>query len=171
MIYYNKFIDFLKKHNLLEKESFIFISNHTKNINYENYEEREFIGCYYEINEKGKLISFKVCVPEITNERTLLINIHEYIHALLLYNMLNKKCDIGLEKEVLPMLYEKLYILENEEVSMKEYQHQLLETINEIGTPEYIIGNEVSDKLIMHTDEEIMKLNKKAKSMVRKLKK
>lgn len=52
MIYYKKFIDFLKKHNLYDEESFIFINSCTRNIDYEKLQEREFVGCYYKTDEK-----------------------------------------------------------------------------------------------------------------------
>lgn len=171
MIYYKKFIDFIKKHNLYDKESFIFISNHTKNIDYKNEEERDFIGSYYNTSEAGNIINFKIYVPEIIDEKTLLINIHEYIHALFLYKMLNKPCDIGLEKEILPLMYEKLYVLESDELSINQYQKDLMETINEINKPEYTIGNKLSDELLKYSDENLIDLNKKAKILARKYKK
>lgn len=60
MNYYKQFLDFLKRHKLYERESFVFISNHTVNINYNNQEERDFIGCYYSKNEDDKITNFKV---------------------------------------------------------------------------------------------------------------
>lgn len=171
MIYYKKFIDFLQKYNLLDKESFVFISNHTTNIDYNNLEERNTIGCYYNINEEGILKDFKVYVPEIIDERTTIINIHEYIHALILYKHLNKKCEIGLEKEVLPLMYEKIYVIENEELSLREHEKALRETINEMNNDEYIIGSKVAEQLILNKKESIETLNEKAKKLVREYKK
>jgi len=171
MIYYKKFIDFLQKYNLLDKESFIFISNRTTNIDYNNLEERDTIGCYCKINEKETLKDFKVTVPKIIDERTVIINIHEYIHALILYKMLNKKYEIGIEKEVLPLMYEKIYVIENEEISFVKYERALRETINEINNDEYIIGSKVAEQLIPHKKEDIETLNEKAKKLVREYKK
>ena len=57
--------------------------------------------------------------------QTLLINIHEYVHALIIYNSLGKKEDIGLEKEVLPMMYEEMYVVESDEISTKKYLKEL----------------------------------------------
>ena len=171
MIYYKKFIDFLQKYNLLDKESFIFISNRTKNIDYNNYEERETIGCYHKVNDKETLKDFEVTVPKIIDERTVIINIHEYIHALILYKMLNKKYEIGLEKEVLPLMYEKIYVIENEEISFFKHERALRETINEMNNDEYIIGSKVAEDLIPYKNEKIEKLYNESKRLVREYKK
>ena len=87
MIFYKKFIEFLKNNNLYEDESFIYISRQTTNIDYENEKEKQNIGCQKEIKD-NKLKKFKVCVPEIKDEKTLLINIKNYVKALYLYQML-----------------------------------------------------------------------------------
>ena len=123
MTYFDKFIDFITRHNLYESKSFIEISNKTKNINYNNEESRDFIGCFYKV-ENEIIKDFNVCVPQIIDEQTLLINIHEYVHALIIYNSLGKKEDIGLEKEVLPMMYEEMYVVESDEISTKKYLKQ-----------------------------------------------
>lgn len=169
MNYYKQFLDFLQRHKLYERESFVFISNHTVNINYNNQEERDFIGCYYSKDEEDKITNFKVWVPEIIDTTTLFINIHEYVHALILYKYLNEKYEIGLEKEALPLMYEKMYAIEEENISAKDYEKNLKETINEINTEEYIIGKKIAEELIYKHDD-IKLLNEKAKELVRKYK-
>ena len=52
MIYYKKFIEFLKNNNLYEDESFIYISRQTTNIDYENEKEKQNIGCQKEIKDR-----------------------------------------------------------------------------------------------------------------------
>lgn len=169
MTYYKKFIEFLKKHKLYDKDSFIFISNCATNIDYNNEEERDFIGCYYNVDENNTITNFKVYVPKIIDNNTLLINIHEYIHAFILYKNLNKECEIGLEKESLPLMYEKIFVIEDEEITLIRYEKSLRETINEINSEEYIIGKKIAEELIYKYDN-IDILNKKAKELVRKYK-
>jgi hypothetical protein len=147
MTYFNKFIDFITRHNLYENKSFIAISNKTTNIDYHNEEARNFIGCFYKV-ENEIITDFKVCVPKIIDEKTLLINIHEYIHALIIYNSLGKKEDIGLEKETLPMMYEEMYAVESEEISIKKYLKEQQEMINEMNSDEYTIGSKIKDEII-----------------------
>ena len=67
MTYFDKFIDFITRHNLYENKSFIAISNKTTNIDYYNEEARDFIGCFYKV-ENEIITDFKVCVPEIIDE-------------------------------------------------------------------------------------------------------
>lgn len=147
MTYFNKFIDFITRHNLYENKSFIAISNKTTNIDYHNEEARDFIGCFYKV-ENEIITDFKVCVPKIIDEKTLLINIHEYVHALIIYNSLGKKEDIGLEKETLPMMYEEMYAVESEEISIKKYLKEQQEMINEMNSDEYTIGSKIKDEII-----------------------
>lgn len=45
--------------------------------------------------------------------KTMLINIHEITHGIYAYKKLNKKYNPNVGIETLPMLYEKIYILEN----------------------------------------------------------
>ena len=121
MTYYKKFIDFLKNNNLYTDESFIYISRQTTNIDYENKEERQNIGCHKEIKD-SKLKKFKVCVPEIKDEETLLININNYVKSLYLYEMLGKTYQPGLEEEIIGLLYEKIYILTKERSKYERLQ-------------------------------------------------
>lgn len=170
MTYYEKFLSFLQRHNLYTKESFTFISNYTINIDYNNEEEREFIGCYYTKNESGVITDFKIYVPNIIDNNTVLINIHEYVHALILYLHLNQKYEIGLEKEVLPLLYEKMYVLEDDAINTKNYEKNIRKTIREINKEEYTIGKKIAEEII-YTYDDISLLNIKAKELVRKYKK
>lgn len=163
MTYFDKFIDFITRHNLYENKSFIAISNKTTNIDYYNEEARDFIGCFYKV-ENEIIADFKVCVPEIISEETLLINIHEYVHALIIYNSLGKKEDIGLEKEVLPMMYEEMYVVESDEISIKKYLKDQKEMINEMNSDEYTIGSKIKDE-IMYIYPDLKTQLKQAKAL------
>lgn len=138
MTYYKKFIDFLKNNNLYTDESFIYISRQTTNIDYENKEERQNIGCHKEIKD-SKLKKFKVCVPEIKDEETLLININNYVKSLYLYEMLGKTYQPGLEEE-----------------------------ISEIGTKEVKIAHEIADSLIKENNKNMIELSQKVTNKIKK---
>lgn len=59
----------------------------------------------------GILKNIKVLVPEIIDEKTLLINIHEFTHAYELYNQLGKKYNDDVEKsEQLATSNERKYL-------------------------------------------------------------
>ena len=138
MTYYKKFIDFLKNNNLYTDESFIYISRQTTNIDYENKEERQNIGCHKEIKD-SKLKKFNVCVPEIKDEETLLININNYVKSLYLYEMLGKTYQPGLEEE-----------------------------ISEIGTKEVKIAHEIADSLIKENNKNMIELSQKVTNKIKK---
>lgn len=56
-------------------------------------------GVFPKLDREGKIIDFRMLVPNITNEKTLLINIHEYVHAYDWYQMLNKFDDLTKDAE------------------------------------------------------------------------
>lgn len=56
-------------------------------------------GVFPKLDDKGRIIDFRVLVPIIFDERTLLINVHEYVHAYDWYQMLNEFDDISKDEE------------------------------------------------------------------------
>ena len=120
--FYFEYLNFLKTHNLYGKEAFHYIQSNALYIDYRDKDSRDFIGCFY-IYENNYLTKIRLCVPYIYDEKTVLINIHEYVHAYLLYSKLHTKYKIGKEKEVIPMLYEKLYMLEHPSKELEKYEH------------------------------------------------
>ncbi len=52
--------------------------------------EMPYYGCY-KIEEGGILREIRTCVPKITSLETMLINIHEYKHGIILYPYIGKK--------------------------------------------------------------------------------
>ena len=89
--YYNDFIKFFKKHNLYNEEIFNYIQKNRTLFDYRDEDQRIFIGCYYICNKQGILQKINICVPFINDPITLLINIHEYIHAIESYKNISKK--------------------------------------------------------------------------------
>lgn len=168
MNYYNKFLEFLQKNNLYNQKSFAFISYHTTNIDYSE-ETKEQIGYTYTKNNEDKIIDFKICVPTIEDEKTLIINIRNYIYALFLYEMLGKKEEIGEVQEAIALLYERLYIVEQEFI-IKEYNKFLLEEINERNEENFTRGAKLSLELLNYYDENIEKLTNRANVMAKKRK-
>lgn len=168
MNYYNKFLEFLQKNNLYNQKSFAFISYHTTNIDYSE-ETKEQIGYTYTKNNEDKIIDFKICVPTIEDEKTLIINIRNFIYALFLYEMLGKKEEIGEVQEAIALLYEKLYIVE-QEFSLKEYNKFLAEEINERNEENFTRDAKLSLALLNYYDESIEKLTNRANVMTKKLK-
>ena len=112
-MYYEKFINFLKKHNLYDEEVIQYWTKNKISFDYLEEESRCLIGCYYKIENKI-LTKISLIVPFIDNDKTVLINIHEYAHALELYSELGKIYEDKVElREIHAREMEKVYLKSN----------------------------------------------------------
>lgn len=163
---YTKFIDFFKRHNLYDEKIFNYLRENSVMFDYRDEDSRPFIGCYYTYSKDDKLKKISLCVPFIDDDITILINIHEYIHGILMYNKIGYKYKAGIDCEVLPMLYERIFVEETQNEKLKEYLKYLNKNILESSNPEYQLALNVQDELL----EEYNK-NKKIKTLNKKIKK
>ena len=169
-MYYKKFITFLKEHNLYDEEILEYWKNNKLMFDYRDDEKRELIGCFYKI-ENNILKEIKIIVPFFDNDKTVLINIHEYVHLLLIYPQMGKKYEPGIDKEILPIFFEKIYLKENETKELLKYYTYLTNFINTQSEEDYIIALNISDKLIKtYNNDNINKLTQKSKKLVKKYK-
>lgn len=103
----NKLKDFFREQNLYSEDFFDFVKGKEKILPIKN--ELAWFGCF-PVVEKGILKDIKIMVPEIVDEQTMLINIHEYTHALALFNELGMEYIPNIEKrEVRASNMEKIY--------------------------------------------------------------
>ena len=167
---YLKFINFFKNHNLYDEQTFKYIRENAILFDYLEEEKRSFIGCYYNFDKRGCLIKIVIGVPIIKDEQTLLINIHEYIHAISLYSKLGTKCKIGIEREILPLLYEKIYLNENPNEELERYVNMLNQKIIESNQIEYKIALNLQNELLeyYYKIRNFNKLESKAKKLSKK---
>ena len=126
---YQKFIDFLKKYGLYDEKIFHYIMDNAVYFDYLDDELRNSIGVYC-IYQQNKLFKIVLYVPYITDDKTVLINVHEYVHAFLLYPKLGTKYKMGIDCEVLPFYFENLYILENPNIGLEEFKQRLNQSIS-----------------------------------------
>ncbi len=115
-IYYEKFIDFFKEHNMYDEEMFRYLRENSTLFDYRDKDMVKNIGCYYALDSKDKLKGIALVVPFIDSEKTILINIHEYAHGITAYSKLGKKYKHTLDREIIPMLLEKIYAMQNPEL-------------------------------------------------------
>lgn len=167
---YNKFVNFLKQHNLYDEEIFDFYWNNSFMFDYLDNEFREFIGCYFIFNDSKHLKKIMICVPFTDDDKTVLINVHEYVHVFLMYPYINKKCKIGMDIEALAIFYEKLYILENSSSELIEFANYLDSKIFYTNKREYVLALILKDKLneLYNKGYDIENLEKTAKRLVKK---
>ena len=81
----NQLKEFFKAEQLYSEEFFDFIKNKVHVI--PSNTSVDWYGCF-PILDNNKIKDIRLLVPQIVNDRTLLINIHEYYHALELFNEL-----------------------------------------------------------------------------------
>lgn len=168
MIFNENLIAFFKKHNLYDKAMFDYLSSHTEMIDYKDEKQRCFIGCFYKFN-KNILTDIRLNIPYVYDEITMLISIHEIIHAIILYKKLNKKAKISDDCEVLPILYEKIYVEENSSETLKKYQ-QKLDNLIDKNDQKYFIALAVREELYQNYNYDINKMKKISKRLVKKYK-
>ena len=167
-MYYNKFINFLRQNNLYDVKSFSYWKKNRILFDYQEREKRDLIGCFYQFNKNNILKEIKLIVPYLKNDKTVLINIHEFIHMLLLYPKLNKKCEIGIDKEILPIFYERLFIEQENTKELYEYYQYLNQYITNSNQLEYILANNLSEQVKdIYPQRNIYILEKKVKRLVK----
>lgn len=81
----NELKDFLKEQNLYKEEFFDYMKGKIKVVPYNV--PTEWFGCF-PIVSQGILTDIRLLVPEIKTEKNMLVNIHEYTHALELFEEL-----------------------------------------------------------------------------------
>ena len=125
--YYSKFIDFCKRYGLYDKDAFDYLRRNSSMFDFRDDDYRSSIGARL-IYNNGKVDMVNLVVPYFDDDITVLINIHEYTHGLMYYKKLGTEYDSDkdINREILPMLYEKLYMLENmDNTSLVEYENYL----------------------------------------------
>lgn len=146
-----KLIDFFKKHRLYDEEMFKYFEEHSTMIDGDYDDERMITGCAYLVDKntgilKGLHINLPYIKPNAVDEEMMLDSIHELAHAIFTYPKIGKKFKRDITIETLPLLYEKLYIMENPSPKSIAYGHRLDDTITD-KYPEYDFALKARDEL------------------------
>ena len=152
-IYYEKYITFLKKHNIYNENIINHMNLYCTYFDYIDEEKRDFIGCFYTEDKYNRINKIHAFIPHIDSDITLLINLHEYIHLVILHDHLGKKYKRDHDEEILPMFYELLYYTEN---PTKELEIQIKNLNNEIKE-----NSPLQYKIALEKRKEIFKYYKK----------
>jgi len=148
MTFHPKIIDFFKKHNMYEPEMFKYFEKQSTMIDYADPEQRCFVGCFYILDKSRKLKDIRLNLPYMSDDVTLLINIHEITHGYDTYHKMGKKFKKDITIEALPLLYEKIYILENPTEELTKYSAYLDKLITEKSEEEYRFGLKIREELL-----------------------
>ena len=82
-----RLIEFFKNEDMYDEKVFEYINSRTHVYPFDT--DPKFFGCYPKV-ENGTLIDINLIVPETKTLKNFLINVHEYTHAIDLYNELGK---------------------------------------------------------------------------------
>jgi len=168
--FHDELINFFKRHNLYDEEMFNYFSENSSMIDYRDEEQHPYIGTFYLTDKSKKINKIHLNIPCIYDDVTMLICIHEIVHAILLYKSLNKKISLGVDCESLPMLYEKIYINEKNTSELIEHGKRLDSLINK-RDERYVFALSIRDELIDNYDYNIDKMDVLVKKKVKRLKK
>lgn len=155
-IYYKKFEDFLKKHNLYDEEIINYKKENSKLFAYRDENCEPSFGCHY-IFPNGQLDKIYLIDLFIDNDIAILTNIYHYIHLVEAYKMIGENFDINDVNDkikILPTFYANLFITENLTDELirfrKDFENK---TINGDCHTKYKLALECRDKLmVMHED-------------------
>lgn len=170
---YEKYLNFLKKHNIYNEKLINYIRENTIFIDYSNEEYRSYISTVPVVEKDKRLKTIKSILPYINNDITISININEYVKALIYYQKLRKYFNIGEEIEILPLFYEKLFIKENETEELKQYREELDKTIIRENTRKYVVALNSQNDLQRYYEEgniNVTTLETKAKKLAKEYK-
>ena len=168
MTYNHKVIAFFTKHNLYNPEMFAYFKEHSTMIDYDFEEYRAFVGCWPNVNKQNIITGLHVNTPYVKDEKTTLITIHELVHAIEFYNKIGKPYKRDKTTETLPLLYEKIYILENNNPDLIAYGKYLDSKITELSSEEYLFGLRVRDELLQKYDYNFRHMQKITKKLAKR---
>lgn len=107
-IYEFEFYNFMRNKEIFNDAFENYIDNKVKRVDFDLFDG--FWGCF-PILKDNILVDIKLIVPNIIDKKTLLINIHEFIHAKRLYSRLGKTYNENVElEEKIAKNIEKVYL-------------------------------------------------------------
>ena len=163
----NVFYEFLHSHNIFDEMVYDYYLSHSFKFDYYNDDYLlNFIGCNYVVDKNNILREINSVVPNIVDDVTTLINIHEYVHTLCSYKYLNKKFKLSNYCEVLPIFYEKLYVMELNNDKLNKYEEFLDQSVIRNSDDRYNLALNLFDKLLLNYDyDKIGVMNSKTKKL------
>ena len=166
----NIFYEFINMHNIYDKNVYDYYIKHSDRFDYYNEDFlRNGIRCNYFVDSSGILKEIRPFVPNIVDDETTLVNIHEYVHTLLAYDMLNKRFKLDDDCEILPIFYEKLFVLESDNEGLNRYEEFLDRAVLEGNDKKYLMAvNMFSELLNTYDYNQINEMKKRTKRLIKK---
>ena len=166
----NAFFEFLRSHNIYNDKVYKYYLNNSNYFDYYNEDVfRNYIGCSFITNKNNILKQIIPVVPYLVDDITTLINIHEYVHTLCAYDKLNKKFEMSITDEILPIFYEKLFVLESNNSKLDDYEKKLDNMALKSNDKKYLLALKMSKSLLcIYNYDEFNKMTVKTKKLTKK---
>ncbi len=165
------FYEFVKEHDLYYNDVYKYYIKNSIFFNF--YEEdylRSLIRCGYVIDKHNILRGINPIVPDFVDDITSMINIHEYVHTLCMYDRLNKRYKKPSYMEPLAVFYEKLYVKERNTAEVKKYGDFLDKIALDTGDRDYLSALTISNELLKdYQNDGFNQMIKRTKKLVRKI--
>lgn len=148
--FYIKFLSFLRNHNLHDIDNFKYIWSQAAFIDATD-DDYNFLlgGCVNIIDKNGKLQGIVPCLPNLVNDKMVAVSVYGYVQALTQLTRLNKKYKSNIYYSyILPMFYEKLFILENSSDELLTYEENMRKKLLKDNSFDYKLVLETVDDLI-----------------------
>ena len=127
----NKFIKYLKDTEIYNEEVLEYIKPKTVYLDHSE-EAMHFYGVFPIVDDNNIIKDIKLCVPKIKDDITVSINIHEYVHLLLVYRNLNNEYKESEYDELLPIIYQLYYLKDNDPEYLEEFREKISKSDNKV---------------------------------------
>lgn len=177
-LWYSKFIKFLREQDLYEEKSFNHIMKKAFFVDFTNEKlDNLKVGCILIFNKSPKTFEESDCLrnffpimPVLNSETSVSICIYVYVQALLLLERVGKWVIDDSYNEILPLFYQKLYIIRNYNEELATYdkylEQRLLETAPD-KNHRLLKGRKDLIKFYKYASPDTKKLSRKAKRIAK----
>ncbi len=146
MRYDPRIIDFFKRHNLYDEKMFEYLQDNTWGVCYADPPKARRVGCPV-IRYKGRILGFVIIIPDVTNDFTMFIQVHEIAHGIYAYKHLGKKVE-DRKLELLPFAIEKLYANEVQSEAVNNFSQRLDSMVDETSREPYRFALANRDEIV-----------------------
>lgn len=176
--WYSKFVKFLREQELYEEKSFNYIMNKAFFVDFTNEPVDNLkVGCTLIFSQAPKtfelsdrLRSFFPVMPVLNSETAVSICIYVYVQALLLVERVEKRIIDDSYNEILPLFYQKLYIVRNYNEELATYDKYLEQRLLESAPDKnrkLLKGRKDLIKFYKYASQDTKKLSRKAKRIAK----
>ena len=168
MKYSDDLINFFKRHGMYDEIMFDYLQCKSIMIDFRDPDQKILVGSARAIDRDNRLRDIILVMPFIYDKETMLVSINTLVHGIEAFPYLGKHFPKDYPTEALPLLYEKIYLEEQADNSLRSFAKRLDDMIRESDDKKYKIGLLIRDELFKEYDFNMKKMQNKAKKLSRK---